>query len=62
MSNLRVVNHVDLDKIENSVKMMKVDPAKAKKVNRVEGEWICGGTEGPQFRADFELESGKFTL
>ena len=62
MSNLRVVNHVDLDKIENSAKMMKVDPAKAKKVNRVEGEWICGGTEGPQFRADFELESGKFTL
>jgi uncharacterized OsmC-like protein len=35
---------------------------KAKKVNRVDGEWICEGSQDPQFRADFETESGKFTL
>lgn len=42
--------------------MIKSDPAKAKKVNKVEGEWICEGAEGPQFKADFQLETGKFTV
>lgn len=59
---LRVVNNVDLDKIQNSVSSMKKDPTKAKKINRVEGEWLCDGSSGPQFRADFETETGKFTL
>lgn len=59
---LNVVNHVDLEKVQNSVNAMKSNPANAKKVNRVEGEWVCEGSQGPQFRADFALESGKFTL
>lgn len=53
---------MDLDKIQSSIDAMKSDPAKAKKINRVDGEWICEGSHGPQFRADFETESGKFTL
>lgn len=59
---MKVVNHVDLEKVQSSINAMKSDPAKAKKVNRVDGEWICEGSSGPQFRADFETESGKFTL
>lgn len=59
---MNVVNHVDLEKVQNSVNAMKNDPAKAKRVNRVEGKWICEGTEGPQFKADFQLETGKFTV
>lgn len=53
---------MDLGKVQNSVNVMKTDPTKAKKVNRVEGEWICEGSQGPQFRADFALETGKFTV
>ncbi len=59
---MNVVNHVDLEKVQNSVNVMKTDPTKAKRVNRVEGEWICEGSQGPQFRADFALETGKFTV
>jgi uncharacterized OsmC-like protein len=60
--DLNVVNHVDLEKVQNSIAAMKDDPGKAKKVNRVEGEWICEGSHSPQFKADFQLETGKFTL
>jgi uncharacterized OsmC-like protein len=59
---LKVLNHVDLDKIQSSIETMKRDPVKAKKVTRVDGEWTCEGSQGPQFRADFETESGKFAL
>lgn len=59
---MNVVNHVDLEKVQNSVNAIKGDPGKAKKLNKVEGEWVCDGTQGPQFKADFQLETGKFTL
>lgn len=60
--DLNVVNHVDLEKVQSSVNTMKSDPTKAKRVNKVEGEWICEGSQGPQFKADFQLETGKITL
>jgi len=53
---------VDLDKIQNSINAIRSDAAKAKRVNRVDGEWVCEASSGPQFTADFETESGKFTL
>lgn len=59
---MTVVNHVDLEKVQNSVNAMRSDPTKAKRVNKVEGEWICESSQGPQFKADFQLETGKFTL
>jgi len=59
---LNVINHVDVEKVQASVNAIKVDQAKARRVNKVEGEWICEGSQGPQFRADFQLETGKVTL
>jgi len=59
---LSVVNHVDLEKIQNNVNAMKDDLAKAKRVNKIEGEWNCESSQGPQFKADFQLETGKVTL
>ena len=59
---MSVVNHVDLEKIQNNVNAMKDDLAKAKRVNKIEGEWNCESSQGPQFKADFQLETGKVTL
>ena len=59
---MSVVNHVGLEKIQNSVNAMKSDVAKAKRVNKIEGEWNCESSQGPQFKADFQLETGKVTL
>jgi uncharacterized OsmC-like protein len=53
---------VDLEKIQNNVNAMKDDLAKAKRVNKIEGEWNCESSQGPQFKADFQLETGKVTL
>jgi uncharacterized OsmC-like protein len=53
---------VDLDKIENNIKAIKADPTKAKKVNRIEGDWNCTGSSGPQFKAELQLEKGNFKL
>jgi len=59
---LKIINHVDLDKIENNIKAIKADPTKAKKVNRIEGDWNCTGSSGPQFKAELQLEKGNFKL
>jgi uncharacterized OsmC-like protein len=59
---LKTINHVDLVKIQNNVNAIKVNPVKAKKTNRIEGDWDCTGSSGPQFKAELQLESGKFTL
>ena len=59
---MNVINHVDLDKVQSTVTAMKSEPGKAKRVNRIEGIWICEGSQGPQFKADIQLENGKFTL
>jgi len=59
---LKTLNHVDLEKIETNVNEIRVNPAKAKKTNRIEGDWNCTGSSGPQFKAELQLETGKFTL
>jgi len=59
---MRVVNHVDLEKIEASVVGMRADPAKARRLNRIEGEWSCDGLGSAQFKAELQLEGGKFVL
>lgn len=59
---MHVVNHVDLEKIESSVAGMKADPTKARRLNRIEGEWSCEGSRSPQFKAELQLEGGKFAL
>ena len=59
---LGTLNHVDLEKIEKTVKAMKSDPGNTKRVNRVEGEWTCHESSGPQFKAELQLETGRFTL
>jgi uncharacterized OsmC-like protein len=59
---LKTINHVDLEKIETSVNAIRLNAAKGKKINRIEGDWNCTGSSGPQFKAELELETGKFTL
>ena len=58
---MKSVNHVDLEKIENTIKTIKADLGKAKRVNRIEGEWNCGES-GPQFKAELQLETGRYVL
>lgn len=53
-------NNVDLDKLNNTVNEVKKDLSKAKKVNKIEGDWNVG--KGSQFRAVVQFEGGKVTL
>jgi uncharacterized OsmC-like protein len=57
-----VVNRVNLDKLNETVREITNDPNKAKKVTRIEGEWLLDEVEGPQFRAEIQAEKGKFTI
>ncbi len=41
---------------------MQTDRTKAKRVNRIEADWDCTGTQGPQLKAELQFETGKFTL
>jgi len=59
---LNAINHVDLDKIKNNIRSIEEDHTKAKKINRIEGDWNCTGSSGPQFKAEIKLETGNFTL
>lgn len=56
------INHVNMDKIQETIDKIKADPLNAKKVTRIEGEWILDGITEPQFRAEIEVEKGKFVL
>lgn len=56
------INHIDLSKLGATVERFKANPELAKKVNKVEGEWILNKTEGPQFRAKIQTESGDVIL
>ena len=59
---MNAINHVDLDKIKNNIRSIEEDHTKAKKINRIEGDWNCTGSSGPQFKAEIKLETGNFTL
>lgn len=54
------INNIDVSKLSGTVDALKKDLSKAKKTNRIEGEWNVG--DGPQFRATIEFENGKVKL
>jgi len=54
------LNNIDVSKLQGTVEALTKDPAKAKKTNRIEGEWNTGN--GPQFSAAIEFENGKVKL
>ena len=54
------INNVNVDKLQNTITELKKDISKAKKVNKIEGEWNLG--EGSQFKATVQFENGKATL
>ncbi|MBI5562979.1 MAG: OsmC family protein [Deltaproteobacteria bacterium] len=53
-------NNVNLDKLKATVAEVQKDLSKAKKANKIEGEWNSG--PGPQFRATVSFEGGKALL
>lgn len=54
------LNNIDVTNIKNTVEILKKDISKAKKINKIQGEWNIG--DGPQFSATIEFENGKTTL
>ncbi|MFQ6124866.1 MAG: OsmC family protein [Candidatus Heimdallarchaeota archaeon] len=59
---MNVVNRVNLDRLEDTGQKMMGDPNEAKKITRIEGEWLLDATEDPQFRAEIQTEKGTFSL
>lgn len=53
-------NNVDVDRLQATFADVQKDLSKAKKVNKIEGEWNLG--QGAQFRATVSFENGKMTL
>src|SRR3970282_2423050 len=53
-------NNIDVDKLKEVRNEVKGDLEKAKRVNKIEGEWNLG--EGPQFLSEISFEKGKVTL
>ncbi len=56
-----IVNRVDLEKFEKTLKETKKDPGFAKKTIKVNGIWRIG-KDGPQFESEIGFEGGKITL
>lgn len=54
------INNIDVDRLQKTAMEFQQDISKAKKINRIEGEWNTG--EGSQFRAVVQFEGGKATL
>ncbi|MBI3752957.1 MAG: OsmC family protein [Deltaproteobacteria bacterium] len=54
------LNNIDVAKLKGTVEALSKDLSKAKKTNRIEGEWNLG--DGPQFSAAVEFENGKMKL
>ncbi len=53
-------NNVNVDKLQSVIKDLEKDLSKAKKMNRIEGEWNVGA--GSQFSSTIQFEAGKVTL
>ncbi len=56
--NLTIVNRVNMERLKETVQNMEIDPGKAKKVTKIEGEWILNEALLPQFRAEIQTETG----
>lgn len=54
------VNNVNVSKLKEVVESIKDDLSKAKKVNKIEGEWNVG--EGVQFSSEIQYEGGKVIM
>ena len=54
------LNNVNVEKLKVTIADVQKDLAKAKKTNKVEGEWNLAG--GAQFKAEVSFENGKITL
>lgn len=57
-----ILNRVNLDKLNETAENVRLNRERAKKVTRIEGEWLLNFNEGPQFRAEIQGEKGKFTV
>lgn len=57
-----IVNRVNLNKLNETVENIRSNRDKAKKVTRIEGEWLLDQEGGPQFRAEIQAEKEKFIL
>ncbi|MBI4715707.1 MAG: OsmC family protein [Nitrospirae bacterium] len=54
------LNNINVTKLNEVAEAVKQDLSKAKRVNKIEGDWNPG--EGPQFAAVIQYENGKITL
>ena len=59
---MNIINHVNLENLQKTEEKFKKDPALAKKINRIEGEWILDNETGPQFRAEIPIATGTVVL
>jgi uncharacterized OsmC-like protein len=59
---MTVINNVNLESLKKTEEKFKKDPSLAKKINRIEGEWILDSKTGPQFRAEIFIEKGTAIL
>lgn len=54
------LNNIDVSRLKGTVETLQKDISKARKINRMEGEWNT--VDGPQFSAVIEFENGKVKL
>ncbi len=55
------LNRFNLDKLAATLEKVKKNPAEARKVNRIEGEWLLSESEA-QFRSEVTTEKGRFLI
>lgn len=58
---MTAINKVNLATLEQVIKEAETDPSKAKRMQKVEGEWLLE-EDGPQFRAEVSFEGGKVVM
>jgi len=55
------VNNIDVDRVAETVRLIREDAKNAKRATRVEGSWILEESD-IQFRAELKFERGAYTL
>ncbi|MBI4331536.1 MAG: OsmC family protein [Chloroflexi bacterium] len=58
---MAVLNNVNVGAVEQTVKEAQTDKSKARRVQRIEGEWLLE-EGGPQFRGEVNFEGGKIIM
>ncbi|MFQ5819429.1 MAG: OsmC family protein [Candidatus Heimdallarchaeota archaeon] len=59
---MNIVNNVNLDEMDKTIEMVRINPEEAKKTVTIEGEWFPQALTGPQFSAIMATEKGDVTL